>query len=206
MAAALLIYEFQSKEFGWLRYVAYTFSTYALILLCTGYARRVKRDRRRAAAFTLPLIPTLLFIAVGTALLIYVFAAGNYGPLAYVAYLLSAYALILGVTSYVRMAHVMGQASPSTDEPLYLQIKAVLAALILPLLNSIGICVTYVFVKTFKGVRRGSVLTILSGLCPWCLFWPFTFSALCFSWWVSCAFTSGAERSEASCSAPSDLF
>lgn len=164
MAAALLIYEFRVDDFGWLRYVAYTFSAYAFIFLCTSYARLVKKDRRWAAAFTLPLIPTLILIVLGTVLLIYVYTAENFGPIAYVAYLLSTYALILGITSYVRLARVMGQAEPSTDEPLYLQIKAVLSALILPFFHSIAVCTAYVFVKTFKEVRQGSVLTVLSGM------------------------------------------
>lgn len=43
MAAALLIYEFRADDFSWLRYVAYTFSAYAFILLCTSYGRLVKK-------------------------------------------------------------------------------------------------------------------------------------------------------------------
>ncbi len=164
MAAALLIYEFRADDFSWLRYVAYTFSAYAFILLCTSYGLLVKKNQRWAAAFTLPLIPTLIIIALGSALLVYVYAAENYGPISYVAYLLSAYALILGITSYVRLARVMGQAEPSSDEPIFLQIKAVLSAFILPYFSAIAVCTAYVFVKIFKGFTRGSILTIVSGI------------------------------------------
>ena len=51
-----------------------------------------------------------------------------------------------------------------SDEPIFLQIKAVLSAFILPYFSAIAVCTAYVFVKIFKGFKRGSILTIVSGI------------------------------------------
>ena len=40
-------------------------------------------------------------VIAGVLNVIYVFTAGNFGPIAYVAYLLSAYATVLAITSYI---------------------------------------------------------------------------------------------------------
>ena len=50
-------------------------------------------------------------VIAGVLNVIYVFTAGNFGPIAYVAYLLSAYATILAITSYIRMVKELGESN-----------------------------------------------------------------------------------------------
>ena len=64
--------------------------------------------------YSLPALPTLLVVAAAAALLFFVFRTGNFGPLAYVSYLLSTYALVVGVSGLIRFFPWVGQAIPNT--------------------------------------------------------------------------------------------
>ncbi len=147
----------------------YIFATYALILGCTGYARLMERWPILKTIFTLPLIPSLLIIIVGAALIIYVFTAGNFGPIAYVAYLLSAYATILAITSYIRMVKELG----GSDDQILIggykkqyavkskALNGLLSGMLLPFFKVVAVSFAYTMMKTAKGVFTGKIGSIL---------------------------------------------
>ncbi len=68
----------------------------------------------KSPVFFLPAGPTLLIIAVAAALLVFVFSTGTEGSLAYISYLLSTYALIVGVSGLCRLFPWIGQRFKSS--------------------------------------------------------------------------------------------
>ena len=64
--------------------------------------------------FSLPAFPTILIVAAAAALLVYVFWTETEGALAYIAYLLSTYALIVGVSGLCRLFPWIGQRFKSS--------------------------------------------------------------------------------------------
>ena len=145
------------------------FATYALVLACTGYARLVQQDSRWAKPFTLSFVPSMIVIIVGAALLIYVFTAGNFGPIAYVAYLLSAYALVLAIVGYIRLVRIMSQSNRQIrleGRKRSIPVKSkflngLMASFLSPFVEAVFTYFSYSMVKTAKGVQRGSIGTIL---------------------------------------------
>ena len=63
----------------------------------------------KSRVFSLPAVSTLLIIAVAAALLVFVFSTGIEGPLAYISYLTSTYALIVGVSGLRRLFPWLGE-------------------------------------------------------------------------------------------------
>ena len=173
LAAAVQIYHFSKEIYsGWSYLLSDVFATYALVLVCTGYARLIKRDSRWAKPFTLPMLPTMLIIIAGAALLIYVFTAGNFGPIAYVAYLLSAYALVLAIVGYIRLFREMSQSRRQVSiegRRRSIAVKSrflngLLSTFLAPFVEAVFTYFSYTMVKTAKGVQQGSIGTILLAL------------------------------------------
>lgn len=114
--------------------------------------------------YSLPALPTLLIVAAAAALLFFVFRTGNFGPLAYVSYLLSTYALVVGVSGLTRFFPRVGQAIPNTrlmrtlhrnahtarylDDPLF---RAEINLYFGTAVNAL-----YIFIKFFTGVALRS--------------------------------------------------
>ena len=114
--------------------------------------------------YSLPALPTLLIVAAAAALLFFVFRTGNFGPLAYASYLLSAYALVVGVSGLTRFFPRVGQAIPNTrlmrtlhrnahaarylDDPLF---RAEINLYFGTAVNAL-----YIFIKFFTGVALRS--------------------------------------------------
>ena len=154
---------------GWPFALASIFATYALVLVCTGYARLVNTDSKWAAPFTLPVLPTMLIIIAGAALLIYVFTAENFGPIAYVAYLLSAYALVLAIVGYIRLFREMSKSQRQVSigghgKRIAIRSKflnGLLSTFLAPFVEAVFTYFSYTMIKTAKGVQRGSIMTIL---------------------------------------------
>lgn len=114
--------------------------------------------------YSLPGLPTLLIVTVAAALLFFVFRTGNFGPLAYVSYLLSAYALVVGISGFVRFTRWVSRAVPNTrlmrklhqndrasrylDDPLY--------RVEINLYFGTAVNALYIFIKFFTGVALRS--------------------------------------------------
>ena len=172
-AAILMVLAFQWRLFDLRGAAIYMFATYALIVACTGYARLTDRFPILKQVFTLPLLPSLLIIIAGAALLIYVFSQQSFGIIACFAYPLSAYALILAITNYIRMMRELsssehevriGYGSQSTVKSKAL--SGLFSSLLLPFFQVVIISFGYVMTKTVKGAfigkMGGIILAILS--------------------------------------------
>ena len=113
---------------------------------------------------SLPALPTLLIVSVAAALLIVAFTR-DLGPvLTYFSYLLSAYALVVGVSGLVRLIPWVGQAIPNTrlmrtlhrsehaarylDDPIF---RAEINLYFGTAINAL-----YIFIKFFSGVALRS--------------------------------------------------
>lgn len=201
IAAALLIFALRSGYKGIRGAVIYIFSTYALILACTGYARLMERWPILKKIFTLPLIPSLLVIIVGAAMVIYVFAAQDFGPFKYLAYLVSAYAVVLTVTTYVRMLREFSRPGYSvsiggTGSRGYTvksrSVNGFLAELVMPFLEVVSVSFRYVMYKTAHSIANwkvgGIILTILAVflLVAMMVLGPLFFlvGVACIYWWT----------------------
>ena len=167
-AAALMALAFQWRLLDLRGAAIYMFTTYALIVACTLYARLMDRFPILKQIFTLPLLPSLLIIIAGAALLIYVFSQQSFGIIAMFAYPLSAYALILAITNYIRMMRELsrsehevriGYGSQSTVKSKAL--SGLFSTLLLPFVQVVVISFGYVMTKTVKGAFTGKMGDIL---------------------------------------------
>ena len=170
-AAALMVLAFQWRLFDLRGAAIYMFATYALIVACTGYARLMERWPILKEIFTLPLLPSLLIVIAGAALLIYVFSQQSFGIIACFAYPLSAYALILAITNYIRMMRELsdsehevriGYGRQSTVKSKAL--SGLFSTLLLPFFQVIAISFGYVMEKTVRGTLNGKIGGILLAL------------------------------------------
>lgn len=170
MAAAtgLMLLAFQWRLFDLRGAAIYMFATYALIVACTGYARLMDRFPILKQVFTLPLLPSLLIVIAGAALLIYVFSQQSFGIIACFAYPLSAYALVLAITNYIRMMRELsdseyevriGYGRQSTVKSKAL--SGLFSTLLLPFFQVIAISFGYVMEKTVRGTLNGKIGGIL---------------------------------------------
>ena len=119
---------------------------------------------KKAKWYSLPALPTLLIVTVAAALLFFVFGTGNFGPLAYASYLLSAYALIVGISGFARFTRRVSRAIPNTrlmrklhqndhaarylDDPLF--------RVEINLYFGTAVNALYIFIKFFTGVALRS--------------------------------------------------
>ena len=167
-AAILMALAFQWRLFDLRGAAIYMFATYALIVASTGYARLMDRFPILKRIFTLPLLPSLLIIIAGAALLIYVFSQQSFGIIACFAYPLSAYALILAITNYIRMMRELsdsehevriGYGRQSTIKSKAL--SGLFSTPLLPFVQVVIISFGYVMTKTVKGALTGSIGGIL---------------------------------------------
>ena len=169
VAAALMALAFQWRLFDLRGAVIYMFATYALIVACTGYARLMERIPILKRIFTLPLLPSLLIIISGAALLIYVFSQQSFGNIAWFAYPLSAYALILAITNYIRM---MRELSASDHQILIGGYKSqyrvkskalngLFASILIPFFQVVVISFSYVMTQSVKGAVTGKAGRII---------------------------------------------
>ncbi len=168
-AAALLVLAFRMSWFDMRGAAIYMFSTYALILACTGYARLMERLPILKKIFTLPLIPSLVIIIIGAALLVYMFTIDDFPKIVYAAYPLSAYGFVLAVTSYIRMIRQLGSGDYEVRLGGYKKQFAVrsravsgfLAGMLVPFFQVVTVSFGYVMMKTVRGAAAGSVGSVL---------------------------------------------
>ena len=201
LAAALLVFALR-RGYNDIRGAGiYMFSTYALILACTGYARLMERWPILKKIFTLPLIPSLLIIIIGAAMIIYVFSAQDFGPFKYVAYLVSAYAVVLAVTTYVRMFREFSHSeyAVSVDGPgrrsyavKSRALNGFLSELLVPFLEVAGVSFRYSMSRILRGAAEGNVgrivlamLTVIA-LIAMMVLGPlfFLIGLACVFWWT----------------------
>ena len=201
VAAALLVLTFRMGWYDARGAVFYMFSTYALILACTGYARLMERWPILKKIFTLPLIPSLIIIIIGAVLIIYVLSEDISGPLAYVANLVSSYALVLAITTYIRMFRELGQ----TDRKVSISgrrgdvavkskfLSGLISGVLAPFFDVVLVSFRYSMRKTAEGVAKQKagtiVLAILSviGILVMAAAGPlfFLIGITCIFWWTA---------------------
>ena len=168
-AAVLMVLAFQWRLFDLRGAAIYMFATYALIVACTGYARLMERFPILKRIFILPLLPSLLIIIAGAALLIYVFSQQSVGIIAMFAYPLSAYALILAITNYIRMMRELS----GTDHQILIgryksqyrvrsrALNGLLASILIPFFQVVVISFSYVMTQSIKGAVTGKAGRII---------------------------------------------
>ena len=168
-AAVLMVLAFQWRLFDLRGAAIYMFVTYALIVACTGYARLMARFPILKRIFILPLLPSLLIIIAGAALLIYVFSQQSFGIIAMFAYPLSAYALILAITNYIRMMRELS----GTDHQILIggyksqyrvrsrALNGLLASILIPFFQVVVISFSYVMTQSIKGAVTGKAGRII---------------------------------------------
>ena len=168
-AAVLMVLAFQWRLFDLRGAAIYMFVTYALIVACTGYARLMERFPILKRIFILPLLPSLLIIIAGAALLIYVFSQQSFGIIAMFAYPLSAYALILAITNYIRMMRELS----GTDHQILIggyksqyrvrsrALNGLLASILIPFFQVVVISFSYVMTQSIKGAVTGKAGRII---------------------------------------------
>ncbi|MCR5088614.1 MAG: hypothetical protein K6C08_03760 [Oscillospiraceae bacterium] len=173
-AAVLMALAFRWGLFDMRGAAIYMFATYALIVACTAYARLMDRWPILKKIFTLPLLPSLLIIIAGAALLIYAFALNlNDTLVAYIAYPLSSYAVVLAITNYIRMIRQLSTSQYEirigSRKQYAIRNRALngfFAGLLIPFLQVVVISFGYVIGKTAKGAATGKaggiILAILS--------------------------------------------
>lgn len=167
-AAVLMLLVFHWKLFDRRGAAIYLFATYALITACTGYARLMEHRPILKKVFTLPLLPSLLIIIAGAALLTYVFTQKISSFLAFIAYFLSAYAFILAITNYIRM---MKQLSASPYEVHFGRdgqgriknkaLSGLLSGFMISFFQVIAVSFSYSMAKAIKGTLSGKIGGIL---------------------------------------------
>ncbi len=167
-AAVLMVLAFQWRLFDLRGAAIYMFATYALIIVCTGYARLMERWPILKRIFTLPLLPSLLIIISGAALLIYVFSQQSFGIVAWFAYPLSAYALILAITNYIRMMRELSDSeyevrigSGKQGAVKSKALSGLFSTLLMPFFQVVIVSFGYVMAKTVKGALTGKTGGIL---------------------------------------------
>ncbi len=201
LAAALLVFAFHKGWYDMRGAGIYIFSTYALILACTGYARLMERWPVLKKIFTLPLLPSLVIIIIGAALLIYMFTMDDFGWIAWIGYPLSAYAFVLAITSFIRMLRQLSTSDyevrvGGNNKQLAVRSKAVsgfLSGMLIPFFQVVTVSFGYVMMKTAKGIKTGSagsillaILTVIATLAMLVL-GPlfFLIGIACIFWWSS---------------------
>ncbi len=199
-AAALMVLAFRRQLFDLRGAAIYMFATYALITACTGYARLMDRFPVLKRIFSLPLLPSLLIIIAGAALLIYVFSQQSFGVIACFAYPVSAYALILAITGYIRMMRELSVSEHQVTiggykNPYRVRSKALnglFAAVLIPFFQVVAISFSYTVTQSVKGAVTGKagtiILAILSAIVMLLMiilgplfFWVGT---VCILWWT----------------------
>ena len=116
--------------------------------------------KKRSLVFSLPPLPTVLIVLTAVALLVYVLSTGTEGPLAYVAYLLSTYALIVGLSGLCRLFPWLGQELKSSRLMTKLHKNERLARYLddpvyrtqLTLFFSVDVNAVYISIKLISGV------------------------------------------------------
>lgn len=114
--------------------------------------------------YSLPALPTLLIVSVAAALLIHTLRADEHDALAYFSYLLSTYALIIGVTGLARLFRAVGTRLRSSRLMQKLHENARLARYLddplfraeINLYFGTAVNALYIFIKFFTGVALRS--------------------------------------------------
>ncbi|MCR5089164.1 MAG: hypothetical protein K6C08_06615 [Oscillospiraceae bacterium] len=164
-AAVLMVLAFRWGLFDMRGAAIYMFATYALIVVCTAYARLMDRWPILKKIFTLPLLPSLLIIIAAAAMLIYSFAMDqNHSFIGYLANPLSAYAVVLAITNYIRMIRQLStsqyEVRIGSRNQRTIKNKALsgfFAGLLIPFLQVVVISFGYVIGKTAKGASTGRI-------------------------------------------------
>ena len=115
---------------------------------------------KKAKWYSLPALPTLLIVAAATALLIHTLGGGKHDALAYFSYLLSTYALIIGVSGLVRLFRAAGSMLRNSRLVRKLHENAQLARYLddvffrteINLYFGTAVNALYIFIKFFTGV------------------------------------------------------
>lgn len=119
---------------------------------------------KKAKWYSLPALPTLLIVAIAAILLIHTLRADKHDALAYFSYLLSTYALIIGVSGFVRLFRAAGTLLRGSRLVRKLHENAQLARYLdnplfrteINLYFGTAINVLYIFIKFFTGVALRS--------------------------------------------------
>ena len=114
--------------------------------------------------YSLPALPTLLIVSVAATLLIHTLRADEHDALAYFSYLLSTYALIIGVTGLARLFRAVGTRLRSSRLMQKLHENARLARYLddplfrakINLYFGTAVNALYIFIKFFTGVALRS--------------------------------------------------
>ena len=114
--------------------------------------------------YSLPALPTLLIVSVAATLLIHTLRADEHDALAYFSYLLSTYALIIGVTGLARLFRAVGTRLRSSRLMQKLHENARLARYLddplfraeINLYFGTAVNALYIFIKFFSGVALRS--------------------------------------------------
>lgn len=119
---------------------------------------------KKAKWYSLPALPTLLIVAAATALLIHTLRADAHDALAYFSYLLSTYALIIGVSGLARLFRAAGTGLRNSRLVRKLHENAQLARYLddplfrteVNLYFGTTVNALYIFIKFFSGVALRS--------------------------------------------------
>ena len=120
--------------------------------------------KKGPSVFSLPAVPTILIVAAAAVLLVYVFSTSTEGALAYIAYLFSTYALIVGVSGLCRLFPWIGQRFKSSRLMTKLHENERLARYLddpvyrtqLTLFFSVAVNAVYICIKLVSGIYTRS--------------------------------------------------